>query len=183
MSPARTSVVLAWIIAVMLHALVVLLAMHEHPANAAREDPLPAPVPVRTMVPTWLQGEWRRDWIERNRVRSNTRAVLYLQAPVHFGDLRIPGDRGSYASAKSFADLDDAQLRMLLRQQGTVGHAKWDSMTAIWTAEIDFQPPSGDPDAGRIEPLGQDAFLERALDDTYVESWTRQAPAGPFPVE
>lgn len=132
---------------------------------------------MQAEVPAWMQGEWRRDWIERDGARSNTRAVIYLQAPVQFGDLRIPLDRPSPPSAKSFADLDDAALRALLKQQGMVGHARWDGAIATWTAEIAFQPSDGSVDSGRIERRGGRTFLEHALDDSYVESWTKRASA------
>lgn len=150
-----------------------LLAMNARPAMAAPGDEGSRRISMQAEVPPWLLGEWHRDWIERDGARLNTRAVLYLQAPVHFGDLRIPYDRPSLASAKSFADLDDAALHALLRQQGMVGHARADGMVATWTADIDFQPPDGSVDAGRMERRGARAFLEHALDNAYTESWTK----------
>lgn len=146
-------------------------------ACAAQENGRSASPSARASIPAWLQGEWRRDWIERAGRRSSEREVRYLQTPVHFGDLRIPRERPSYAPAHSFADLDEAQLRALMRQQGFVGHARVDGTTAVWTAEIDFQPSDGSADAGRLERRGADAFLEHALDGAYVESWTKTSRA------
>src|SRR5450631_2710690 len=44
-------------------------------------------------VPTWLWGEWSRDWILEGKVKSNTLDVHYLQTPLYFADIRIPKER------------------------------------------------------------------------------------------
>jgi hypothetical protein len=128
-------------------------------------------------VPRWLLGAWQRDWVQRGGTKSNTRAVEYLQAPTSFGDLRIPIDRPSFAHAVSFRDLSDGQLHTLMQQQGSAGHTHLDGTIATWTHEIDFQPPDGTQDVGRIERVGQRRLYEHALDNSYVESWTKSGDA------
>ena len=122
-----------------------------------------------------MRGVWTRDWIERKGVRSNTLTVHYLQTPTLYGDMRVPMSRASFGSATSFADASDAQLLEFAKQRGFTGQvtAAGDSIT--WQHEIDFQPPDGDVDIGRVEHMSRGQMYEHALDSSYTESWTSVA--------
>ncbi len=123
--------------------------------------------------PDWMRGTWTREWIQRSTGRSSAFDVHYLQTPSLFGDVRFPVERPSYATASSFADLSDTQLRALAKQRGFTGRTLLTGMSSTWQHDIDFQPSDGDADVGRIERRGNDRMYEYALDSSYVESWRR----------
>lgn len=114
---------------------------------------------------------WTRDWIDVRGVRSSQFAVRYLQTPTLFADMRLPIDRPSFSQATSFADLTDAELLLLARQRGFTGRVTAVADTVTWHHEIDFQPPAGPADIGRVEEVGQGQMYEHALDSSYLESW------------
>jgi hypothetical protein len=97
--------------------------------------------------------------------------VRDLQTPTVFGSVRIPVDRPSLSGAASFADLDDGQLAILLRQRGGfVGTATFEGNLAVWNHEIDFQPINGE-DTAHLEHLSPSSVLEKGLDDSFSELW------------
>jgi len=118
-----------------------------------------------------MRGVWTREWIEHSGVRSNLFVVHYLQTPSLFGDMRLPINRPRFANATSFADLTDDDLLGLAKQRGFTGHVSAVGDTITWQHEIDFQPPDGTRDIGRVERLGPTRMYEHALDGSYVESW------------
>ncbi len=122
-------------------------------------------------IPTWLWGEWSRDWIQKGRVRSTAVDVHYLQTPTYFADVRIPKDRTGISAARSFAELTDAQLRLLTHQNGFTGHTTIAGAVATWHHEIDFRPSDGTPDSGRLRRIPPGRMHERGLDGSYTESW------------
>ena len=124
-------------------------------------------------LPSWLLGVWSREWISERGVSSNTLDVHYLQAPTFFADVRFPVDQLRLRGAVSFADLTDAELRLMARQRGFTGRTTLAGTTATWHHEIDFQPPDGRGDIGRLEPIPGVGMYEHALDDSYIESWRR----------
>jgi hypothetical protein len=126
------------------------------------------PIP---MVPVWLRGVWTRHWILVSKVKSNTLDVHYLQTPTYFVDIRIPKDRPAFSAAKSFADLTDADLRLLGQQQGFTGLTTLAGDVATWTHDIQFQPSDGSPDTGRLQRIPPDRMHEHGLDGSYIESW------------
>jgi hypothetical protein len=136
----------------------------EAAAPATREDAI-------AIVPTWLSGMWQREWIEVRGSRSSTLDVHYLQTPSFFGDVRIPRDRSNLAHASSFADLSDQELHVLAQQRGFAGRTTLVGTTATWHHRIDFQPPNGEEDIGRLELLAGRRMHEYALDGSYTESW------------
>lgn len=139
-------------------------------ANAQDISPTVSDAP-RVPVPKWLQGAWRRDWIQEGKVKSNTLDVHYLQTPTYFADIRIPKDRPRFSTANSFADLSDQQLRLLTRQSGFTGRTTLEGTVATWQHDIEFQPSDGTPDKGRLERISPDRMHEHGLDGSYVESW------------
>jgi hypothetical protein len=122
-------------------------------------------------VPVWLRGVWTRDWIMQNKVKTTTVDVHYLQTPSYFADMRIPRNRPALSRARSFADLTEAQLRWLGRQNGFTGLTTLSGAVATWNHDIQFQPSDGSPDTGRLQRLGVGRMREHGLDDSYVESW------------
>ena len=140
--------------------------------QVATEGSSTAPATAPAMSPpTWMLGVWTREWIERKGTRSSPLDVHYLQTPDFFADVRIPHDRPAFANAASFADLTDADLLLLAKQKGFTGHVRAAGDTITWQHEIDFQPPDGDADIGRVERIGSGRMYEHALDRSYVESW------------
>ncbi len=124
-----------------------------------------------------LQGLWRRSSIEWPDGRSDaTTEVRWLQGARLFADLRqppalhapaAPGDPGPMS-------LDDC-LR-LADQQGFAGYLAFDGRHFEWRRLIDFQPDSGEADAGSLQ--WQDGVLiERGRDRPYLERWHRERPA------
>ena len=136
----------------------------ERPATETREQ-------GDATVPGWLYGLWQREWIERGTVRSNTLDVHYLQTPSFFGDVRIPRDRPNLAHARSFADLSAQELHALAQQRGFAGRTTLAGTTATWHHQIDFQPPDGEEDVGRLESLAGGRMHETGLDGSYTEAW------------
>ncbi|MEO8881052.1 MAG: hypothetical protein ABI446_11730 [Gemmatimonadaceae bacterium] len=128
-------------------------------------------------LPSWLPGVWRRAWIERRAARTDAFDVHYFQTPSTFADIRIPRDRPSFAHAKSFEDLTDAELLALAKQRGFSGNTTVSVALATWHHEIDFQPPDTSADIGRLERVDDSHMFEHATDSSYVESW-RKADSG-----
>jgi hypothetical protein len=126
---------------------------------------------VAAPLPTWLWGEWSRDWIQKGKIKTNTLDVHYLQTPTYFADVRIPKDRFRGVSAVSFAELTDQQLKMLAGQSGFTGLTAVAGSVATWQHEIDFQPSDGTADEGRLERIPPNRMQEHGLDGSYVESW------------
>jgi hypothetical protein len=132
-------------------------------------------------TPPWLLGSWTREWIQRDGNQSNPREVHYIQVPKFFADVRIPVDRKVTPSARSFDDLSDADLRELARQQAFTGWTSVQDATSTWHHDIDFEPPDGFADVGRVEQLEDGHILEHGTDGSYTESWRRSGAAdGPF---
>lgn len=127
---------------------------------------------MTTKLPAWLSGTWKREWIRRDGVTTNTMIVRYLQTPLWFGDVRIPTDRPRI-TAGSLAELDDAQLGSLAKQRGFFGYTTLAGDVSTWHHEIDYQPKptDGSLDTARIERLGNSSMLEQGLDGSFVEHW------------
>ena len=139
-------------------------------------------VPVKPDdTPSWLLGGWTREWVRRGSQQSNPREVHYVQVPRFFADLRVLSDRKVSPSPRSFDSLSDADLAELSRQTAFAGWTAVDGDTSTWHHEVDFEPPDGSEDVGRIERVGDGHLLEHGTDDSYTESWRRLGAAdGPF---
>ena len=136
---------------------------------------------VAAQLPSWLQGEWSRDWIQRGSVKTNTLDVHYLQAQGFFADIRVPRDRSGLSGARSFDDLTDAQLILLADQIGLEGVTSLKGDVATWSDEVSFQPSDGTPDTGRLHRIPPDHMHEVGLDGSYTESWRHVGgEQGPF---
>jgi hypothetical protein len=124
-------------------------------------------------VPTTLSGAWKRFWIRHNGGPPKTSVVVRnIQTPTLFGDVRIPDTRPSYANATSLHDLSDVQLATLYDQQGFAGATTVaEGYIVTWHHEIDYQPPDGSTDIGRIELAGGRNMFEHGVDSSYLEHW------------
>ena len=138
---------------------------------AAESAEVATPSHGEPIVPGWLSGVWQREWIEERGLRSSTLDVHYLQTPSFFGDVRIPRDRPHLSHASSFADLSDQELHALAQQRGFAGRTTLLGTTATWHHQIDFQPPDGAEDTGRLDLLPGRRLHENGLDGSYIESW------------
>lgn len=130
-----------------------------------------------TQPPTWLWGEWSREWILKGAAKSSTLDVHYLQTPTYFADMRTPKVRSGISAAQSFADLTDQQLRLLASQNGFTGRTTMAGTVARWNHDIDFQPSDGTPDEGRLQRIPPDRMHELGLDGSYIESWRQLSGA------
>lgn len=122
-------------------------------------------------VPAWLWGVWTRDWIQKDKVKSNTVNVHYLQTPTYFSDIRIAKDRPRFAAAASFTDMSDGDLRLLAKQSGFIGSTTMVGAVATWHHDMQYQPPDGTEDTGRLQRIAKGRMLEHGLDGSYTEAW------------
>jgi hypothetical protein len=135
-------------------------------------DAAPATVHESTTdVPGWLWGVWTRDWIQKGKVRTNTVNVYYLQTPTYFSDVRIPKDRPRIAGAASFTDLSDGDLRLLAKQSGFIGSTTMVGAVATWHHDMQYQPPDGTEDTGRLQRMAKGRMQEHGLDGSYTDAW------------
>ena len=151
------------------------------------------PAGVCKQLPSELCGVWTREWIRRpgiaiqdsKAVQNSPELVRYLQTPESFGDMRLPVNRPDLSRASSFNDLTDDELRILATQEGFVGYTTVvedsesarssppppGSVTVQWHRQMDFNPPTGNLDIGRLEFIGKDQMNESGLDNSYTEHW------------
>ena len=110
--------------------------------------------------------------------------VFWIQTPTHHIDLRIPGDRSEMCNVNGFDGLALAQFEDLARQEGFAGHNQFQTGAIAWRRDIDFNPPAGPPDEGRMIETAPDLYEERGIHADYTEIWRRVAPqSGPFAQE
>ena len=133
-------------------------------------------------VPSWLTASWARLWIISNNKGPprNTVNVRNIQTPTIFGDCRIPKDRPRFPNAKSLEDLSDKELETLYPQEGFAGHTTVEGYITTWHHEIDYQPPDGSIDIGRIEFTGGRNMFEHGVQAVYTEHWWRLEQSGNY---
>lgn len=141
----------------------------------------PRPAPEAAPVPQWLRGLWRRQSIvHADGRRDDTTLVYWLQGASAFADLRIPADRPDLTRCAGLAGLDHAAQAQLARQAGFAGWTELDGDRCRWHRTLDFQPPTGVPDEGRLRRESDDLLIEEGVHEPYVERWERIA-SGPEP--
>ena len=124
------------------------------------------------VVPQWLVAAWERLYIIRNGGKPDRSVIVRnIQTPTLFGDVRIPRDRPQFPGATSLRDLTDAQLQTLYDQQGFSGFTTVEGYITTWHHEIDYQPPDGSVDIGRIELAGGRNMFEHGVQASYLEHW------------
>jgi hypothetical protein len=112
-------------------------------------------------VPDAYLGVWQRTLLTtRDGLHDSSTQVFWLQTAQLFADLRIPRPR-----PQTLADL--------ARQAGFAGVTEVTGERCQWHRAIDFQPPSGRADIGRMHFERADYLLEDGLDGSYHEVWER----------
>jgi len=128
-------------------------------------------------VPDRYRGLWRRRLlVEEDGRRDADTIVWWLQTGQLFADIRLPADRGSVAGAACFADLDEAGLHCLARQEGFAGVLEWTEGACAWRRSIDFRPLPGPPDEGWMTEEAPGLMIERGLHRGYLEEWEQSLP-------
>lgn len=112
-------------------------------------------------VPGHYLGVWQRTLLTTTAgVHDTATQVYWLQTANLFADLRIP----------AFAPSTPAELAT---QAGFAGRTEITGELCQWHRAIDFQPPSGQEDIGRMHFKTPDYLLEDGLDGSYHEVWER----------
>lgn len=123
-------------------------------------------------VPNWLVAAWQRLYALDSDGQPNSSVnVRNIQTPTLFGDVRIPKDRLAFPHAKSLDDLTDAELATLYVQEGFSGHTTVEGYITTWHHEIDYQPPDGTIDIGRLQFTGGRSMFEYGVQANYTEHW------------
>jgi hypothetical protein len=118
-----------------------------------------------------LRGLWQRSLIRWPDGRCDTTtAVRWLQGPSLYLDLRQPLGRPDFKSVQSLADLSDAHIEWLVRQEGFAGRLSFDGVYFEWGRDIDFQPKAMYSDCGRLW-YENDYVVEEGRDIPYIEHW------------
>lgn len=134
-------------------------------------------------VPDWLTASWERLWVINNNQGppTNTVNVRNIQTPTLFGDCRVPKDRPRYPKATSLEDLSDKELATLFPQEGFSGYTSTEGYVVTWHHQIDYQPPDGSIDIGRMELTAGRTVFEHGVQAVYLEKWWRlEEPGGYF---
>lgn len=123
-----------------------------------------------------LIGVWTRRAIKWPDGREDqTTRVIWLQGQSCFADIRIPVGRPIFAGVQSLLDCDIPQQTWLGSQAGFAGVLEPHQDAWLWKRELDFRPPSGKRDIGRL--IYQDAsrrmMIEEGVDEPYTEIWER----------
>lgn len=115
---------------------------------------------VSTVPPAYL-GVWQRTLLTTTAgVRDTSTRVYWLQTERLFADLRIPLPAPQSPSA-------------MAAQAGFAGITEITGDICQWHRAIDFQPPNGGEDIGRMHFVNSEKVLEDGLDGSYHEVWER----------
>src|SRR5260370_41548 len=114
-------------------------------------------------VPPWLAASWERLWVINgpSGPPKNTVNVRNIQTPTLFGDCRVPKDRPRYG--KPLDQLTDKELETLYPQEGFSGFTTTEGYVVTWHHEIDYQPPDGSIDIGRMDMQNGRGVFERGV--------------------
>lgn len=130
---------------------------------------------MTAFVPSDLTGLWRREVITTPAgYRDETTKVFWLQTRSWYADLRVRADRPARPDASSFADYTDAELIHLASVQGFAGQLTAANGVCLWRRDLDYQPPSSDPDEARFAVEGE-VMIEDGIHSDYQEIWRREA--------
>ena len=126
-----------------------------------------------------LGGLWRRSLIRlADGSEDRTTEVHWLQGPTRYADLRQPVGRPSFAGITCLAACGPDHLAWMARQEGFAGTLVQAGDFFEWEREIDFQPPSSMPDAGRLW-LEAGMMIEEGRDSPYIEHWHHDLAGAP----
>jgi hypothetical protein len=124
-------------------------------------------------VPDRYLGVWKRTLLRAAGVEDTTSQVFWLQTARWHADIRIPADRPASIGKTALAQLTRAELLGLAAQQGFAGITEVQDEICRWYRKLDFQPPSGFKDVGRIVFETRDRCLEYGVEQDYFEIWER----------
>ena len=126
-----------------------------------------------------LHGVWRRTLVlEEDGSTDRSTAVLWLQGPSLFADLRQPYGLAESVEGACLDELDRPQLLALCGQRAFAGTLLEDQDVFSWVRRIDLHPPAPLPDAGTLHWQGG-VLVEEGLHEAYVEHWERvERPTG-----
>lgn len=124
--------------------------------------------PLTTVtVPERFIGLWRRRLLETQSVRDARSDVWWLQTGNLYADLRQPpGSRPSKRTSP----------QQLALQQGFAGTLEVQGDVLTWHRWLDFQPPSGVADVGRVH-FEDGQLIEEGVLVPYREVWECVAAA------
>lgn len=129
-----------------------------------------------------LRGLWRRSQIRYPDGRCDTTsAVHWLQGLKTFVDLRQPAGWPAFAGRCGRDSLSVDDCAALARQQGFAGTFAFDGRHFEWQRHIDFQPKTGQADAGSLT-WEHGVLVERGRDVAYTEHWHRDRARSVTPI-
>lgn len=129
--------------------------------------------PQSSKVPDAYLGVWKRKLLRTPDIEDTASSVYWLQTSLWHGDIRIPVYRPPCTGKRSLAQCSREELLDLSAQQGFAGITLVEQDTCRWLRRVDFQPPSGFNDVGRIAFTTPDLMLEYGVEQDYFEIWER----------
>ena len=139
-------------------------------------------IPTRApLVPAWVTGLWQRASIALpDGSLDRATRVLWGQTRSLYVDIRIPMSRPQHSSGANFSQFSLDELRELTKQKGFAGHLVFDGTLFRWERYIDYRPPTGRPDEGRLRVEGDTLYEEGDPDSVlgvpYKEVYHRIRP-------
>jgi hypothetical protein len=128
-----------------------------------------------------LAGVWHRTLlVDARGERDVSTEVTWLQAACTYLDLRRPAGGPSFDGVRRLRDLDRTHLRWLATQEAFAGELIDQGDHVEWARAIDLHQPGAYPDAGTLQPAG-DELIERGWYEDYAEHW-RLAQAAAEPI-
>ena len=138
--------------------------------------PDPAPATARHPDIAELTGLWNRSLLAwADEARDTTTETTWLQAGSWYADLRQPAGCPDFGNVSCLRDLSAPQVAWMARQEGFAGGLSADAADPAcftWSRLIDFEPFSGQADAGHLHVEGP-VMVERGRDQPYLEHWHR----------
>jgi hypothetical protein len=116
-------------------------------------------------APECYVGLWRRRLLHDAQGVDTSTRVYWLQTGSLYADIRMPAER-------------DAVNGVAL-QQGFAGALEVEGNVLTWRRWLDFQPPTGVADVGRMRFTRLDEMVEEGVHADYREVWERIGPASP----
>src|SRR5665811_2075142 len=124
-------------------------------------------------VPSNYWGLWQRTLLATSDYHDASSRVYWLQTSSWHADIRIPAHRPDFTGIMSLAGCSGEQLSWLAEQQGFAGITVVTGDQCEWKRAIDYQPPSGKRDIGRMLFEHPGKLLEYGLEDVYSETWEK----------
>jgi len=143
-----------------------------------KTQPGVTPRPTQPPVPERYVGLWQRLILQNDGVPADvTSNVFWLQTRSWHADIRVPAQRPDFSQHSSLQTCDRGLLTWLAGQQGFAGLTEVEGEVCSWERKVDFQPPSGRRDIGRMVFIDPDTMVETGIEARYLEIWER-VPGG-----